>query len=62
MRCYLIVKDEHYEQAAKTLYTPANALEGLSDKVHIVKAGSLTIERIDQLIDPTKAVTPISSQ
>jgi hypothetical protein len=52
IRCHIIVKDEHYSKAEQILYTVANANDGLSDRVRIVKASALTTGNINQMIKP----------
>ncbi|MGD0111333.1 MAG: DNA methyltransferase [Armatimonadota bacterium] len=56
LRCYLIVKDRDFRRAEQTLYTPANAQDGVVSRVMIIPTSSLLVDRIDALIDPARGL------
>lgn len=50
IRAFVIVRDADYKKAQEILYTPANALESLIQKVKIVRLSQLTPKGMDQLL------------
>jgi len=50
IRAFVIVRDADYKKAQEILYTPANALESLIQKVKIVRLSQLTPKGMEQLL------------
>ncbi len=50
IRAYVIVKDQDFKKAREILYTPANALGNLIDKVKIIRLSQLTQQGMEELL------------
>jgi hypothetical protein len=50
IRAFVIVRDADYKKAQEILYTPANALDSLIQKVKIVRLSQLTPKGMEQLL------------
>lgn len=47
--CFIVIKDEDYNQAYNELHTPANLQSGLSDKVELVKLSQLNSQNVTDI-------------